>query len=213
MMSVFRPGTRSLTFISVVLLALVGAAPGRAAAGHGDPPPPKLRGTVVWPSGMRPALPFALHDQDGRLLTLQSLHGHVSVVTFMNARCTQACPVIGRELALTQRKLGGSRSPLMVVIIDVNPAEDRPTNVRAFVHKVGLVGNWHWLLGRKAQLSPVWRTWGTYVKWAQPDIIHTAAVYLIDQKGFVRVADEVPFSPDWLAGSVRALLARPARQG
>lgn len=211
MMSVFRPGTRSLTFTSVVLLALVGAGPSRAVAGHGDPPPSKLRGTVVWPPGMRPALPFALHDQDGRLLTLQSLHGHVSVVTFMNARCAQACPVIGRELALTQRKLSGSRSPLMVVIIDLNPAEDRPTSVRAFVHKVGLVGNWHWLLGMKTQLSPVWRTWGTYVKWARPDIIHTAAVYLIDQKGFVRVADEVPFRPDWLAGSVRALLARPAR--
>lgn len=162
---------------------------------------------------MRPALPFSLHDQNGHLISLRSLRGHVSIVTFLNAYCKQACPVIGRELALTQRRLGGAHSPLMIVIIDVNPARDRAANVRAFVHKVGLVGNWHWLLGTKARLAPVWRVWGTYVKWARPDIIHTAAVYLVDQKRFVRVADEVPLRPDWLAGSVRALLSRHRLQG
>lgn len=197
----------AITLILVVVVSVTATSPSGAAAGH-RAPGPRLRGTVVWTSRPRPALPFALRDQNGRLISLHSLRGRVSVVTFMNAHCRQACPVIGRELALAQRRLGGSRSPLAVVIIDVNPAQDRAGNVRAFAHEVGLVGNWHWLLGTKAQLAPVWRAWGTYVKWARPDIIHTAAVYLVDQKGFVRVADMVPLRPAWLAESVRALLIR-----
>lgn len=196
-----------MALILVLMFSFVPAASTGATAGHGARRP-KLRGTVVWSSRPHRALPFDLRDQNGRKISLRSLRGRVSVVTFMNAHCNQACPVIGRELALTQRRLGGARSPLMVIIIDVNPAQDRPRNVRMFAHEVGLVGNWHWLLGTKAQLAPVWRTWGTYVKRARPDIIHTAAVYLVDQKGFVRVADMVPLRPDWLAESVRALLIR-----
>jgi cytochrome oxidase Cu insertion factor (SCO1/SenC/PrrC family) len=73
------------------------------------------------------------------------------------------------------------------------------------MHKSGLTGNWHWLMGTKKQLSPVWKAWGTYVNPTPQDILHTDAVYLIDQKGFVRVADAVPFQTKLLAESVRAL--------
>ncbi len=193
--------------ILMLMFSFVPAASTGATAGRGAPRP-KLHGTVVWSSRPHRALHFDLRDQNGRMISVHSLRGRVSVVTFMNAHCNQACPVIGRELALTQRRLGGARSPLMIVIIDVNPAQDHPRNVRMFAHKVGLVGNWHWLLGTKKQLAPVWGAWGTYVKWARPDIIHTAAVYLVDQQGFVRVADMIPLRPDWLAESVRALLLR-----
>lgn len=169
-------------------------------------PAPKLRGTVVWPPRMRPAFPFALRDQNGQELTLRSLHNRVSVVTFLDAHCTTACPVTGRELALTQQQLGGSHSPLLLAIIDVDPWKDTVASERAFAHKVGLVGNWHWLSGTRQQLTHTWTIWGEYVKPETKDIIHTAAVYLVDQHGFVRVADEVPLRPDWLADSVRALV-------
>ena len=186
-------------------LALMG--PGQAAGLGAKTSPPKLRGTVVWPPGARAGFPFALHDQMGRMVTFNSLRGHVAALTFLDAHCTSACPVTGREMALAQRELGGSRSPLTIVIIDVNPAKDTPASERAFAYKVKLSGDWQWLLGSHTQLSRVWRVWGTYVKPTRREVIHTAAVYLIDQRGFVRVADEVPFRPDWLAGSVRALLS------
>lgn len=57
-------------------------------------------------------------------------------------------------------------------------------------------------------MAPVWRAWGTYLAWARADILHTAVVYLVDQKGFVRVADQVPFRPDWLSESMQALVSR-----
>ena len=196
-----------------VVLGLAVIVTGHTAGLEAASSPPKLRGTVVWPPGTRPALPFALHDQNGRLVTLRTLRGHVGVVTFLDAHCTSACPVTGRDLALTQRDLGGSRSPLMSVIIDVDPGKDTPAAERLFARKVGLTDDWHWLSGTRRQLVQVWRVWGEYVKPQRRDIIHTAAVYLVDQRGFVRVADEVPFRPDWLAESVRALLSTPPHEG
>ncbi len=97
-------------------------------------PPPRLRGAEVWPAGRASARPFALPDQRGHTITLRSLRRQVSVVTFMNTYCTQACPVIGHDLALTQRRLGGSRSQLKIIIIDVNPTRDRVGSMRTFVH-------------------------------------------------------------------------------
>lgn len=203
-----------LVRISVgVALGLAVVVASHAAGLEAASSPPKLRGTVVWPTGTRPALSFALHDQNGRLATLRTLRGRVGVVTFLDAHCTSACPVTGRELALTQRDLGGSRSPLMSVIIDIDPGKDMPAAERLFARKVVLTGDWHWLSGTRTQLAQVWRVWGEYVKPERRDIIHTAAVYLVDQRGFVRVADEVPFRPDWLAESVRALLSTPPHKG
>lgn len=208
--------TKSCVVASLALCFLSLAVPSHAHATRrpgSTQPAPKLRGTVVWPAGARPVLPFALRDQNGHLLTQRSIRSHVAAITFLDAHCTSACPVTGRELALTQRDLGGAPSPLLIVIIDVDPWKDTPAAERAFVHKVGLVGNWHWLSGSRSQLAHTWRVWGTEVQRTRRDIIHTSAVYLADQKGFVRVADMIPLRPDWLAGSVRVLLARPAREG
>jgi len=160
---------------------------------------------------MRRAPAFALRDQNAHLITLASLHGHVVAVTFLDSHCRQACPVAGRDLALAQRDLG-RHPPLTVVVISVAPKTDTPSSARSFVHTMGIGGRWHWLLGTQSQLQRVWAAWGTYVKPARPDTIHTAAVYLVDQAGYVRVADTVPFRSADLAGSVRALLiTRPEK--
>lgn len=193
------------------MLAVIGGYPAIGFAGSkAHPRLPVLRGTVVWPPHTAAADSLNLRDQNGRLITLASLRGHIAVVTFLYSRCRQVCPIIGRELAITQWALE-PYSPLVVVIISVAPQSDTPANTRAFVHKVGLSGSWHWLLGSRSQLAPVWAKWGTYVKAKPVDILHTAAVYLIDQSGYVRVADQMPFRPDQLAESVRALLASNRR--
>lgn len=194
---------RHVLFMTLMVLTvgfLLNGGTSRAASSK-----PVLRGTVVWPPRTRPAPNFALRDQDHHLVTRASLRGHVALVAFMESHCTAACPVEGKDIALTQEKLG-RHSPLTIVIISVAPGKDTVASIRAFAHKVRMSGNWHWLMGNAAQLSPVWKAWGTYVEPRKTDIIHTAAAYLVDQTGFVRVADEVPFRPEWLAGSVRALL-------
>jgi protein SCO1 len=161
----------------------------------------RLAGTVVWPAGMRPAPSFALRDQSGRLVTTHSLRGRVWAITFLDSSCTKACPIAARDLATTQHSIG-AHHPLSVIIISVLPNYDTPARVRAFAHKAGLTGDWHWLLGTRRQLVPVWRAYGIFVV---TGLEHTAALYLVDKTGDVRVADAIPFVPAQLAGSARLL--------
>lgn len=160
-----------------------------------------LAGTVVWPAGARPVPGFALRDQTGRLITSRSLQGRVWAITFLDSNCSKACPTAAKDLAIVQRSIG-SHQHLSVVIVSVLPVFDTPARVRAFARKAGLTGDWHWLMGTRRQLAPVWRAYGILVV---TGIEHTAAVYLIDRHGDVRVADAIPFIPNQLAESVRLL--------
>jgi protein SCO1/2 len=183
--------------VAIAALALLWSAAGTVAAGR----PARLEGTVVWPPGLRPAPPFALHDQNGRLITRSALLGHTSAITFLDSKCRASCPVVGRDLAVAQR-LAGRSAPLQVIVVSVLPGYDTPAHVRAFAHKVGLVRDWHWLLGTRSQLGPVWQAYGI---WVQTGITHDVAVYIVDCKGDVRVADAQPVVPSQVASSTRAL--------
>lgn len=196
---------RALGCLALATLLVAGPATDRGTAAGVGSSRPALHGTIVWPAGRMRAKPFSLRDESGKTITLASLRGRVLLVTFMYSRCKQACPIIGREVAIAQWALG-PRSPLTVVVVSVAPGSDTPASVRAFAHKMRLTGTWHWLMGTRAQLAPVWARWGTYVKQTRSGISHTAALYLVDQKGYVRVADQMPLRPDWIAESVRALV-------
>jgi protein SCO1/2 len=182
-----------------VVLARSGHTANRSADGLAI----RLAGTDVWPVGARPAPAFAARDQNGRMITRNSLHGRIWAITFLDSRCRQACPVVARDLATTQRLLD-HKDPLVIVLVSVLPDYDTPARVRAFAREAGLTDNWHWLLGTKEQLAPIWKDYGIYVV---SGVEHTAALYLVDRRGDVRVADGVPFVPSQLAGSTRALMA------
>lgn len=170
-------------------------------------PPARLQGTDVWPAGMRPTPAFALRDQHGERITAAGLRGQVWAITFLDSSCTQACPVEAHALAYVQHQLG-PRYPLKIVIVSVRPGYDTPARVGAFARRAGLSGDWHWLLGTRKALAPVWQKYGIDVVDADT---HTAAVYLVDRHGNVRVADAVPFIPRQFIGSVEALTAKVGR--
>jgi protein SCO1/2 len=199
--------------LAACVLALAASAIGVALARSGhtanrsaDGLAIRLAGTDVWPAGARPAPAFAVRDQNGQMITHSALHGRIWAITFLDSRCRQACPVVAHDLATTQRLLG-HKDPLVVVLVSVLPDYDTPARVRAFAREAGLTGNWHWLLGTQHQLAPLWKEYGIYVV---SGVEHTAALYLVDKRGDVRVADGVPFIPSQLAGSIRALAASDA---
>lgn len=187
-----------LACVALVAITVVSAT--RTAAA----PIARLEGTDVWPTGTRPAPAFALGDQNGRLVSRAGLRGKIWAVTFMDSHCTRFCPIEAREM-MTARRLLGSRYHFTVVVVSVLPGYDTPAHIQTFARKTGLAGDWHWLRGSKQQLAPVWREYGIYVI---SGLEHTAAVYLVDRHGDVRVADGVPFLPGQLAASVRALSVR-----
>jgi hypothetical protein len=76
--------------------------------------------------------------------------------TFWDSHCNQECPLAGSALASAERSLPRAQRPVLVVV-SVNPL-DTPASSRAAIRRWNLAGAapWHWLMGTRAQLAPVW---------------------------------------------------------
>jgi len=208
-------GARASDVRPRVLVALIAAA---AASGigigaalafvHGRSAPaldaaPALHAQATWPAGAKRAPDFRLRDQSGRLTTLSSERGRVILLTFLDSRCKQECPIEGRLLANVQRRLGRD-THADVLVVSVDPWADTGQSASAFAAKSHW-RDWRWLLGAPAQLRPVWASYAVGVRRTPTDVNHTAVLYLIDPHGFQRAAYLVPFSPADVAADVRGL--------
>ncbi|HEY8640916.1 MAG TPA: SCO family protein, partial [Solirubrobacterales bacterium] len=165
-----------------------------------------LRGQAKWPPGARPAPDFALPDQNRLRTSLASFRGQYVVLTFLGSRCQRACAGEPRSLGTALRLLPESARPV-VVVVSVDPQHDKPGSVRAAAGRWGLTAgaSWHWLLGSRTELAPVWTSYRIAVRRARGHIAHTPAVYLIDRRGFERAGFLYPFPPSWPADDLRIL--------
>jgi cytochrome oxidase Cu insertion factor (SCO1/SenC/PrrC family) len=59
--------------------------------------------------------------------------------------------------------------------------------VQEFSAAHALSTNWYYLVGERAQLSPVWAAYGIGVQAGSTAVSHNDAVYLIDARGRERV--------------------------
>lgn len=200
--------TASLVVALAVLAgAIVGVAVHLLSQGSSQTTPAtgQIHGQAVWPAGSRPAPDFTLRDSEGARFRLSSLRGRPVILTFMDSRCHQECPLEGRALAAAFRTTPRADLPV-VVAVSVNPWEGTPASARQAIKRFGLAGfQWRWLLGSRAQLSRVWKQYGIFVKKASGDIEHTAALYLIDSNGDERVGMVYPFLPTWVSTDLKTL--------
>lgn len=197
-----------------VLFALTPGSSGAAGSGsNAAGSSPGLR----WTLHNTPAPAVRLPDQDGRMTTLAGMRGHTVLLTFLDSRCTNLCPIEGTQLAAVQRRLPAGRRPELVVV-SVNPADTRAT-VAKFVRQAGWTQPWRWLLGSRRTLAPVWRAYhigvrlrhGQAVQTGQTtirvagDVVHTIALYVIDPKGRERYGYLPPFRPSAVAAAVSSV--------
>jgi protein SCO1 len=204
-----RRGAAAVVVAAAALGALLGLGAHRLAGGSsgGGRPAAEVHGQAVWPAGLRRAPGFSLRDQSGRRLSLADLRGRPAILAFMDSHCHQECPLEGRALAAGFRTVPSAERPV-VVVVGINPWEDTPASARRAMKRFGLAGfRWHWLLGSVAALKPVWRRYGIEVRRAKGDVEHTAAIYLIDARGFERAGMVYPFLPVWIGDDLRALAA------
>jgi protein SCO1/2 len=173
-----------------------------------------LDGEATWAAGARAAPAInRLRDQSGRPFSLASLRGKTVAVVFWDSHCHQECPLEGRELAGIERSMAPAQRPVLVAV-SVNP-KDTPASAEAAARSWGLAGlaPWHWVMGTRAQLAPIWRAYHIYVA-PHPvngDIAHTEAVYLLDRRGYERSAYLYPFGSRFLTHDLRYLAAeRPS---
>jgi cytochrome oxidase Cu insertion factor (SCO1/SenC/PrrC family) len=163
---------------------------------------PELHGQATWPSGERPAPRFTLRDVLGGSRSLPPVHGRVTLIAFLDSRCHSLCPLVGRSIGAVQREFPQSTRPA-VLIVSVDPTGDRRASVRSAARKWRLEPGWHWLTASHHQLAAVWHAYGIVVRPTTHDIVHGAAVYLVDPRGFERAGYLPPLLPNFLALDVR----------
>ena len=159
--------------------------------------------------GGGPAPDFALQDAlTGQSLALTSLRGKAVVLTFLYTQCPDSCPLTAELLRATQGALGADAARVELVAVSVDPDRDTPQAVRAFTDAHRLTTSWHYLIGRREQLAPVWSAYGVR---AEPDqgastVTHSDALFLIDPEGRERYLLHTDAGPDALAAALRATL-------
>lgn len=127
-------------------------------------------------------LSLGLLDQNGRELTLGSLHGKVVVLTDFLTTCQEVCPltsVVLRDVADAVRRSGLS-GQVEVVEVTVDPEHDKPSRLKAYEKLFGARPDWLFLTGRPGDLATLWHFLGV---------------------AYARTEKEAPYPKDWLTGS------------
>ena len=163
-------------------------------------------GTTGWAGFIRPpgatAPDFALHDQDGKPVTMAGYRGRPVAVTFVYSTCEDTCPALVDQVrgALDDT---GLDVPLLAVSVD--PANDTPDRARRFLNQRRMTGRARFLLGSREELASVWKGYGVLPQTAALD--HSVSVVLVDAHGRQRVGfpyDQL--TPEALAHDLRRLV-------
>ena len=168
-----------------VLVAGCGSAASKTEAPPATTTSNGLSGGAISPPDR--ALPIALHDAHGRAFTLAGQRGRWTLVTFLYTHCPDVCPLIASNLN-TVLRARGPKAKLSVLAVSVDPKGDTRAAVRAYERRMHLEPNFHFLIGTRAQLRPVWAAWHVLAVQSKPDLVdHVAYTALIDPQGRRRV--------------------------
>jgi protein SCO1/2 len=163
-------------------------------------------GSTGWAGFVRPpgamAPPFALHDQDGKPVSLDAYRGRPFVVTFVYSTCEDTCPALVDQV---RGALDDAHADVPLLAVSVDPAHDTEASARRFLNERRMTGRASFLLGDERELAPVWKGYGVQPQTA--DLDHSASVVLVDGAGRQRVG--FPFeqlTPEALAHDIRRLV-------
>jgi cytochrome oxidase Cu insertion factor (SCO1/SenC/PrrC family) len=217
--TVASASARSVAALAAVAVIVLGAAPMASAAADRSADPILALAIEGGSTSLDlPAPGFSLTNQDGRAVTLASLHGKVVLMTFLDPVCTTDCPIIAQEFKQTGELLGAKDKDVELVAIVANPTYRSTTFTQAFDRQEGLAGvpNWLYLTGSVSQLGAVWRQYGITVQNLPAGAMaaHNDLAVVIDGSGNIR--EEVGADPGPGTTSTRSsfsvLLTQYARQ-
>jgi protein SCO1/2 len=176
---------RAVQFFAVVLLA---AGCGSSTAKVTETPPaPKQAFTGGELTPPRPAPPLSLRDASGRRFTLSARRGRYVLVTFLYTHCPDVCPLIASNLNTVLRALG-PKAKVEVFAVSVDPKGDTVAAVRAYEKRMHLEPGFHFLIGSRTALHPVWAAWHVLAVDRKPELVdHVAYTALVDPTGKQRL--------------------------
>lgn len=164
----------------IVALERIGAASG------GDVAPVAALAAVAPEEDVAP--PFALVDQDGHVLALESLRGTAVLLDFVYTSCPGPCPIQTSARARVQRDLPEALRPRVhFVSISLDPERDTPDALRAYALARGAdLARWSFLTGELAAVDAVLESYGVG-RVREPDgkLEHVVVTFLIDPQGVI----------------------------
>lgn len=160
----------------------------RAAAVVGTSP--ALPG-VEWQIKPKPIEDFSLTDQSGKALKFSALRGKTVLVFFGFAHCPDICPMTLHELHLTSMSAGIDQSRLQVLMISVDGRRDTPAVLSSLLATqstsfMAMTGDPAKLSAVAARFPAVFVLPPEAATARSYNVAHTGAVYLVDEKGFLR---------------------------
>jgi protein SCO1/2 len=163
-------------------------------------------------TGATYAQDFSLPDVDGKIRTMKDFAGKVTVVFFGFTQCPDVCPTTMAEVSSVKKALGKDGDKLQAVFISIDPERDTAPVLKAYVANfdpsfVGLRPASAEALADAAKAFKIYykkvdgKTAGSYT------MDHTAASYVFDTKGRVRLFTRYGSGADKLTEDVKQLLA------
>jgi protein SCO1 len=176
------------------------AALGRAAGPY--------RGSEVGPKVMLPD--FRLREWDGALVSSADLRNKVALVTFLETKCDEACPVIADQIRVALTELNpDERRQVYAIAVSTHPGDDTPASVREFLRRHRIQGALHYVIGSEAELRPVWRSFYVLAAFDSGDAdTHSAPVRIFNRDGrwVSTLHPGVDLTPENLSHDVRVAL-------
>jgi len=134
---------------------------------------------------------FRLHDQDGQLVTNQSLAGKVYLTDFFFATCPGICPKMQSEMLKVYKQYGTTPN-LRFISQTIDPEHDSLAVLRDYARRLGVGtpgSSWRFV---RASRDTAYALAAAYFTGAMPDakapggIAHSGTFALVDDQGHVR---------------------------
>jgi protein SCO1/2 len=177
--------------------------------GLGGAAKPAFKGVDL--TGAKYASGFNLSDQDGRARTLAEFKGKAVVVFFGFTQCPDVCPTTLAELAEVKRSLGVEGDRVQGIFVTIDPERDTAPLLKAYL--ASFDPSFVALRGTPEQTKAVAKEFKVYfakVPGKTPEsytMDHTAASFIFDTQGRVRVFTRYGSGAQALADDITLLLA------
>lgn len=131
---------------------------------------------------------FRLINQNGAFVRLSDFQGKVVVLTFMDSKCKDTCPITGAHFRKTYEQFDKNEASQVVFLgVNVNVQANAVADVLETTHAWHMdeIPSWHFLTGDAKVLEPVWNDYAVTVE-PVPDgsaLMHTPGVFIIDPSG------------------------------
>lgn len=197
--------TRRLALATLTALAALTLAGCQKASSD----KPAFKGVEL--TGADYAKTLNLTDQDGRARSLADFKGKVLVVFFGYTQCPDVCPTTMAEVAEVKRSLGADGDKVQGIFVTVDPERDTAALLKAYLASFdpSFVG----LRGSEEQTKAVAKEFKVFfakVPGKTPETYtmdHTAASFIFDTEGRVRVYARYGAGAEPLAHDIKLLLA------